>query len=83
VDGALGWQSAAGRPAADPTSVPERYPPRSAGGGSIDPNVLAPREFALDFYESREGMLLQLDDVRVVGPSTEFNELWVTSKPRR
>jgi hypothetical protein len=28
-------------------------------------------------------MLLQLDDVRVVGPSTEFNELWVTSKPRR
>jgi predicted extracellular nuclease len=64
----------------DASTVPNAYTPE-AGGGSIEPLALRPGDFALDYYESREGMRIQVDDVRVVGPSTEFNELWITTKP--
>lgn len=64
-----------------PTTVPQTWSPPYSTGGNIEPNVLAPGMYALDFYESREGMRLQVADARVVGPTTEFGELWITSKP--
>lgn len=64
----------------DSRAVPDRYAPR-AGGGSIEPLPLRPRAFALDLYESLEGMRVGIWDDRVVGPSTSFNELWVTVEP--
>lgn len=70
-------------PAAEPLTpdtVPTDYAP-DAAGGSIEDLPLRPAEFALDYYESREGMRLELDDARVVGRSDSFNELWLTSKP--
>jgi uncharacterized protein len=63
-----------------PTTVPDDYTPQ-AGGASIESLVLQPQTYALDFYESREGMPLRVTDARVVGPTDGFNALWVTSKP--
>ena len=62
-----------------PTTVPETY--TREVGGSIESFTLEPALFALDFFESREGMRVQVTDVRVVGPSTPFNELFITTKP--
>lgn len=63
-------------------TVPERYAPE-ANGGSIEALPLDPGRFALDFYESREGMRLRVDDAPVVGATDDFNGLFVTSKPRQ
>ncbi|MFC7618631.1 endonuclease/exonuclease/phosphatase family protein [Actinokineospora soli] len=61
------------------TTVPEVY--TKEPGGSIEELPLEPSAYALDFWESREGMRVRVDDVRVVGPTTPFNELFVTTKP--
>ncbi|AXK33025.1 endonuclease/exonuclease/phosphatase [Streptomyces armeniacus] len=65
-------------------TVPDAYAPEGdpAAGGSIDGLKLRPGRYALDRYESLEGMNVQVADARVVGPSTEYAELWVTVKPR-
>lgn len=63
-------------------TVPDRYTPE-ANGGSIEALPLDPAGFALDFYESREGMRLRIDDPRVVGATDGFNGLFVTSKPEQ
>ena len=63
-----------------PTTVPVAYAP-DAAGGSIESLVLQPQTYALNFYESREGMPLRVVDARVVGRTDAFNALWVTSKP--
>ncbi len=63
-------------------TVPERYAPE-ANGGSIEALPLDPAAFALDFYESREGMRLSVTDPRVVGATDDFNGLFVTTKPRQ
>lgn len=65
-----------------PTTVPNAYSP-GAGGASIESLVLQPSTYALDYYESREGMALSVSDARVVGPTDGFNALWVTSKPNQ
>jgi uncharacterized protein len=65
----------------DANSVPDRYIP-VAGGATIEPLKLRPDEYAMDLYESLEGMRAQVSDVRVVGPSNDFNEVWVTTKPK-
>jgi uncharacterized protein len=62
-----------------PDTVPESY--TREPGGSIESFTLEPTEYALDFFESREGMRVSVTDARVVGPSTPFNELFVTTKP--
>jgi hypothetical protein len=31
----------------------------------------------IDFYESLEGMLVQVNNARVVGPTNRFGEIWV------
>jgi len=61
-----------------PDTVPTAYAPT---GDDIDSSTLEPRRYALDFYESREGMLVRVDDARVVGPTDDYDELYVTSKP--
>ena len=63
-----------------PGTVPDTFTPE-AGGGSIESLTLQPSQFGTDFYESREGMSVQVSDARVVGPTSSFNELFVTSKP--
>lgn len=64
----------------DATTVPDAYAP-TAAGGSIESLALEPTTYALDFYESVEGMRTSFKDARVVGGTTEFDELWVTLKP--
>lgn len=68
----------------DTKSVPKKYAPvgDSAAAGSINGLKLAPATYALDRYESLEGMNVQVADTRVVGATDPFTELWVTVKPR-
>ncbi|MFJ3668634.1 endonuclease/exonuclease/phosphatase family protein [Streptomyces sp. NPDC090106] len=68
----------------DARSVPAAYAPAgdSAAGGSVGALTLLPTRYALDFYESLEGMNVQVADARVVGASDPYTELWVTVKPR-
>ncbi|MDQ3576814.1 MAG: hypothetical protein M3443_04265, partial [Actinomycetota bacterium] len=81
------WTVTAGAnpvPAAEilaPETVPAAYAPQP--GGNIEALPLEPNAYALDFYESREGMRVQVDNGRVVGATTTFNEVWVTSKPEQ
>ena len=64
-----------------PNTVPDTLAP--SPGGNIEALPLQPTKYALDFYESREGMRVQLNDARVVGATTSFNEVFVTSKPNQ
>jgi hypothetical protein len=61
-------------------SIPARYAP-SAGGGSIESLPLRPRSYALDRFESLEGMRVSVTDAPVVGPTNTHRELWVTAQP--
>ena len=63
-----------------PDTVPNTYAP-DLGGGNIETTGIQPSRSALDFYESIEGMRVEVDDVRVVGPSNTFGEQYVTTKP--
>ncbi|MYW21351.1 endonuclease/exonuclease/phosphatase [Streptomyces sp. SID486] len=65
-------------------SVPDRYTPAgdTAAAGSINGLPLQPAKYALDYYESLEGMNVQVSDVRVVTATDPYSELWVTVKPR-
>ncbi|HVK21478.1 MAG TPA: lamin tail domain-containing protein [Actinokineospora sp.] len=64
-----------------PTTVPDTYAP--SPGGSIEGLTLDPAATSLDFFESREGMRVQVADARVVGATTAFNEVFVTTKPEQ
>ncbi|TWV39937.1 endonuclease/exonuclease/phosphatase [Streptomyces misionensis] len=67
----------------DAKSVPDRYTPQgdSADRGSINNLPLRPDTYALDYYESLEGMNVQVADARVVTATDPYAELWVTVKP--
>ena len=54
-------------------------PPRAARSTA---SRSAPAKYALDHYESLEGMNVQVADTRVVAATDPFTELWVTVKPR-
>ncbi|OII62367.1 endonuclease/exonuclease/phosphatase [Streptomyces sp. CC53] len=64
-------------------SVPAAYTPDGdpAAGGSINGLPLRPSAYALDYYESLEGVNVRIGESRVVGASA-YSELWVTVKPR-
>ncbi|MBB4980202.1 endonuclease/exonuclease/phosphatase family protein [Streptomyces nymphaeiformis] len=64
-------------------SVPEEYAPEGdpAAGGSINGLTLDPETYALDHYESLEGMNVEIGSSRVVGATDPYSELWVTVKP--
>ncbi|MDX3849619.1 endonuclease/exonuclease/phosphatase family protein [Streptomyces sp. AK02-01A] len=63
-------------------TLPETYAP-DADGGTIEPLPLRTGKYALDWLESREGMLVRVGDSRVVGASNEYGETFVTTKPRQ
>jgi uncharacterized protein len=63
-----------------PTTVPDTYAP-DLGGGNIESTPITPTRSALDFYESIEGMRVEVDNTRVVGPSDSFDEQYITTKP--
>ncbi|CAM5700882.1 Endonuclease/exonuclease/phosphatase OS=Streptomyces tendae OX=1932 GN=GUR47_13025 PE=4 SV=1 [Streptomyces tendae] len=64
-------------------SVPRAYAPEGdeAANGSVNGLPLRPDAYALDYYESLEGMSVRVADARVVGASDPYTELWVTVKP--
>ncbi|GAB2962835.1 endonuclease/exonuclease/phosphatase family protein [Streptomyces pseudoechinosporeus] len=64
-------------------SVPDTYAPAGDKGanGSVNGLVLQPRKYALDLYESLEGMNVKIGSSRVVTATDPFSELWVTVKP--
>ncbi|MEU6461773.1 endonuclease/exonuclease/phosphatase family protein [Streptomyces sp. NPDC046976] len=67
----------------DAKSVPSRYTPQgdTANGGSINNLPLQPKKYALDYYESLEGMNVQVKNAHVVTATDPYAELWVTVKP--
>ncbi|MFF4213920.1 endonuclease/exonuclease/phosphatase family protein [Streptomyces sp. NPDC001796] len=67
----------------DEDSVPDQYTPAGdpAANGSINGLTLRPSTYALDYYESLEGMNVQVADARVVTATDPYSELWVTVKP--
>nr|WP_051766489.1 endonuclease/exonuclease/phosphatase family protein [Saccharothrix syringae] len=69
-------------PAPEVLSVPAGYTP-TAGGGSIEQLPLEPATYSQDYFESREGMYVQANDVRVVGPTNGFDETFVTLRPEQ
>ncbi|WP_426404644.1 endonuclease/exonuclease/phosphatase family protein [Streptomyces sp. R-07] len=64
----------------DAASVPDTYAP-DAGGASIEGLTLSPSTYALDRYESLEGMRVQVSGTGVVGATTPYSELFVTADP--
>ncbi|MFI6337676.1 endonuclease/exonuclease/phosphatase family protein [Streptomyces sp. NPDC050535] len=64
-------------------SVPALYTPAgdTAAGGSVNGLTLRPKKYALDYYESLEGMNVKVSDARVVTATDPYTELWVTVKP--
>ncbi|MFE3139570.1 endonuclease/exonuclease/phosphatase family protein [Streptomyces scopuliridis] len=66
----------------DAKALPEAYAP-DAKGANIESLTLKPTQYALDWLESREGMLIQINDNRVVGASNAYGETWVTTKPQQ
>ncbi|WP_309064007.1 endonuclease/exonuclease/phosphatase family protein [Streptomyces sp.] len=67
----------------DAASVPAAYAPAGdpAANGSVNALPLRPSAYALDHYESLEGMNVRVSDTRVVGATDPYTELWVTVKP--
>ncbi len=65
-----------------PRTVPHTYAP-DLGGGNIENTPLTPGRSALDFWESKEGMRIEVDDARVVGPSNSYGEQYITTKPHQ
>ncbi|KQX81873.1 endonuclease/exonuclease/phosphatase family protein [Streptomyces sp. Root1310] len=65
-------------------SVPAAYTPAgdAAASNSVNGLTLRPGTYALDYYESLEGMNVQVADARVVTATDPYTELWVTVKPR-
>jgi uncharacterized protein len=61
-------------------TVPDTYAP-DLGGQNIESTQIDPSRSALDFYESIEGMRVEVDNARVVGPSDSFGEQYITTKP--
>jgi predicted extracellular nuclease len=64
----------------DASTVPGTYAP-DLGGANIESTPITPSRSALDFYESIEGMRVEVDNARVVGPSDKYGEQYVTVKP--
>ena len=60
-----------------PSAVPDRYAP----DGALEGPALRPRSYALDRYESLEGMRVSVADAPVVGATNTYKELWVTAEP--
>ncbi|GAA1077822.1 endonuclease/exonuclease/phosphatase family protein [Kitasatospora arboriphila] len=60
----------------DGRSIPAAYAPEAAGA-TIENLPLQPAAYALDLYESLEGMRVEVADARVVQATDKYGELWV------
>ncbi|MGE3913291.1 MAG: endonuclease/exonuclease/phosphatase family protein, partial [Chloroflexota bacterium] len=60
-------------------TIPTTVISNDAVGGTVENpgTVFDPAQDGIDFYESLEGMLVQVNDALVTGPSNSFNEIWV------
>jgi uncharacterized protein len=67
----------------DRSTVPDAFTPQGdpSDDGGIERLTLQPERYALDRYESLEGMNVRVDDARVVGATTPYAELWITDRP--
>lgn len=63
----------------DTRNIPGTYTPQAPAGATIEALPLQPEKYTLDFYESLEGMLVQVKDVRVIQATDKYNELWVAA----
>ncbi|MER6675075.1 endonuclease/exonuclease/phosphatase family protein [Streptomyces sp. NPDC000983] len=63
----------------DGSNIPAGYAP-DAGGGSIESLALEPGTYALDLFESLEGMNVEVRDVPVVQATDQYHELWVDAR---
>ncbi|WP_370945294.1 endonuclease/exonuclease/phosphatase family protein [Amycolatopsis sp. cg5] len=61
--------------------IPDAVAPQV--GGNIEALPLEPSKYSLDFWESHESEIVSFTDARVVGPTTSFNELYITAKPEQ
>ncbi|MGZ4697621.1 MAG: lamin tail domain-containing protein [Oryzihumus sp.] len=65
-----------------PSTVPDTYAPQVAGGNVEAINPVDPAHSAMEFWEAHEGMRVEVDDARVVGPGKpQYGEIYVTTKP--
>jgi predicted extracellular nuclease len=73
-----------------PNTVPATYAPDLSGTSDddIEDTPITPTRSALDFWRSIEGMRVEVDNARVVGPSAVFgsgatvdSESYITTKP--
>jgi predicted extracellular nuclease len=65
-----------------PTTVPDLYAPTVSGGNVETLPTLDPSHSALEFWEAHEGMRVEVDKARVVGPGdVQYGEIYVTTKP--
>jgi predicted extracellular nuclease len=65
-----------------PTTVPDLYAPTVSGGNIEALTTVDPTDSALEFWEAHEGMRVEVDDARVVGPGdVQYGEIYVTTKP--
>ncbi|MGK5641777.1 endonuclease/exonuclease/phosphatase family protein [Streptomyces sp. URMC 126] len=62
-------------------TLPTRYAPTSREG-SIEKLRLNPDRYALDRFESLEGMRVAVKDAPVTGATSSHKDLWVTADPR-
>ncbi|WP_091669482.1 endonuclease/exonuclease/phosphatase family protein [Amycolatopsis marina] len=75
-----------GNPVPEPTVITQETLPDelvAQPGGNIEPLPLEPDRYSLDFWEAHESELISVSDARVVGPSSQYNELYVTTKPEQ
>jgi hypothetical protein len=61
-------------------TVPAAYT-RTNNGGSINSFPLDPATYALDYYESLEGMRVAIGSTPVIAPTNTYDETWVNVKP--
>ncbi|MEO9236474.1 MAG: endonuclease/exonuclease/phosphatase family protein, partial [Jatrophihabitantaceae bacterium] len=65
-----------------PTTVPTPYAASSPDGNVESINPVDPTRSAQEFFEAHEGMLIEVDNARIVGPGKpQYGEIYVTSKP--
>lgn len=65
--------------AVGPDTVPGELAPKP--DGNIENLPLKPDTYALDFWEAHEGELVGVTEVRLVSRSTDYDELYITTKP--
>jgi hypothetical protein len=58
-------------------TIPDRVIDNDAVGGNVENagSLFDPAEDGIDFYESLEGMLVQINNAVVVGPTSDFGEI--------